>query len=451
MVKKLKSKKQEGIKKPQKIVAKEETQTVEQLKIDDKRSKEIEDILAEIEKNDKIEHLKEKENGEKEKISRLTYTTPLRLYRRIALFFTLTTIVILVFALYFALSKAEIIITPHKYLINSEFNVNVESMPLSENSINGKVIEDVRSDSMEFEIAGEGEVKEGIAKGEVTLINETSSSQTLVKTTRLLSPEGILFRLGKQVIIPPHGSVVAPVYADKAGESGDIGPTKFTIPGLNVSLQDKIYAISKEPMHGGKIVVKIVKEDDINNAKNVLKEKIISEAKESLNKLTEEGNPTLGNLPKESGIVFWPEVLEEKCDAKVGEAREKFEVSMKVRVLGIFYDKSALEKMVREKVNLIIPAERSLQEILFGDVKIDLVKYDASTASAVLKVTAPAKIIVKDSAPIFDKQQLVGLKKDDAKKYLENFEEIESVKINTRPFWLRRLPSLAERIEIYIQ
>lgn len=400
----------------------------------------IEDILAETEKEYKTESVKQAEKS-KEKTPSLTYRTPIRLYRRIALFFTLATFLILVCALYFSLSKAEIIVTPHKYLVNAEFNVNVEKVPLSENSIAGLVTEDTRSASMEFDIEGEGQVKEGAAKGEVTIFNKMPTSQVLVKTTRLLSEGGILFRLSERVGVPANGSVTASVYADKAGESGDIGPTKFTIPGLSPSLQDKVYAVSEEAMHGGKVVIKTVREEDIDRAKNVLKEKTISEVKENLNK----------SFDETKGLVFWSEVLSEQINAKAGDEKERFEVGMKIKTLAVIYNRSALEEMAREKVNLVVPAGRAIKEVLLQDIKIDLVKYDSSSESAVIKVSVPANTVIKDDAEVLNKEQLMGLKKSDAKKYLEDFEEIESVEIKTRPFWLRRLPSTAERIKIYIQ
>jgi hypothetical protein len=400
----------------------------------------IEDILAETEKEDKAENVKQTEKS-KEKAPSLTYRTPIRLYRRIALFFTLATFLILVCALYFSLSRAEIIVTPHKYLVNAEFNVNVEKVPLSENSVAGFVTEDIRSTSMGFDIEGEGQVKEGAAKGEVTIFNKMPANQILVKTTRLLSGGGVLFRLSERVSVPANGSVTASVYADQPGAGGDIGPTKFTIPGLSPSLQDKVYAVSEEAMHGGKVVIKTVREEDINRAKNVLKEKIISEVKENLNKSFDETR----------GLVFWPEVLNEQINAKAGDEKESFEVSMKIKTPAVIYDKNALEKMAREKVNLVVPAGRTIKEVLLQDIEIDLVRYDASSESAVIKVSVPASAIIKNNAEVLNKEQLVGLKKGDAKKYLEDFEEIESVEIKTRPFWLRCLPSTAERIKLYIQ
>lgn len=108
------------------------------------------------------------------------------------------------------------------------------------------------------------ESRDGIATGVVTLSNRTASDQPLVATTRLLSDEGVLFRLRDATEIPAGGSVDATVYADEAGSAGNVGPSHFTIPGLPTSLQDDIDAASAVPMDGGVIQVGILSQADVD-------------------------------------------------------------------------------------------------------------------------------------------------------------------------------------------
>ena len=108
------------------------------------------------------------------------------------------------------------------------------------------------------------ESRDGIATGVVTLSNRTSSDQPLVATTRLLSDDGVLFRLRDSTEVPAGGSVDAAVYADEAGSGGNIGPSHFTIPGLPTSLQDDIDGESAAPMDGGVIRVGILSQADVD-------------------------------------------------------------------------------------------------------------------------------------------------------------------------------------------
>jgi len=409
-----------------------------------KDSQSVEDILADIDRTEHEEKNKtlEKAKNKEQLRQSLTYKTPIRLYRRIALFFVLAAVVILVSALYFSLSKAEIIITPHKYEVSAEFNVNVEKVVLSENAITGMVIEDARTESIDYEIPGEGETRIGVAGGEVMLYNSTAINQVLVKTTRLLSAEGVLFHLRERVTVPARGSTRASVYADVEGEAGDIAPTRFTVPGLNASLQDKIYAESLKAMRGGKAVVKIVKDEDIKNAKESLKNQVVSSIREGLDKM----------VSNTQGLIFLSDVLEEKVSAKAGDEIPAIPVTMKIKTIAVIYDKAGLEKIAEEKIKLVIPAERLLKEVKLDKIEISLVRYDSESESAVLKASVPADTIIKDDAEILNKEHLIGLKKDDAKKYLEDFDEIEKAEIKTRPFFLlRSLPSIPERIKIKIQ
>ena len=67
--------------------------------------------------------------------------------------------------------------------------------------------------------------------GEVIIINNYTKNQPLVATTRLLSPDGKLYRLKETVNVPAGGTVKAAVYADEPKEEMAIGPAcriKFT-------------------------------------------------------------------------------------------------------------------------------------------------------------------------------------------------------------------------------
>ncbi len=100
-------------------------------------------------------------------------------------------------------------------------------------------------------VTREGAEVEGIARGVVTLKNESGTAQNLVARTRLLSESGVLFRLIDRAVIPARGEVRVDVEADQPGPSGDIGPSRFTIPGLSASQQKVMYGVSDAPMTGG--------------------------------------------------------------------------------------------------------------------------------------------------------------------------------------------------------
>jgi uncharacterized protein with FMN-binding domain len=74
------------------------------------------------------------------------------------------------------------------------------------------------------------------AQGTVQIASSYPAALTLVKTTRLLTSDGKVYRLSQEVIVPARGSVSASVYADQNGSAFAIGPTAFSIPGLDSAL-----------------------------------------------------------------------------------------------------------------------------------------------------------------------------------------------------------------------
>ncbi|MBD3330237.1 hypothetical protein GF354_01755, partial [Candidatus Peregrinibacteria bacterium] len=101
------------------------------------------------------------------------------------------------------------------------------------------------------------------ASGKITIINTTPNTWPLIARTRFQTNEGIVFRIKEGVTVPAAtstgpGKLEAYVIADitdengeVVGERGNIGPSKFFLPGLREDSRSKIYAESTEPMTGG--------------------------------------------------------------------------------------------------------------------------------------------------------------------------------------------------------
>ena len=75
-------------------------------------------------------------------------------------------------------------------------------------------------------------------------------------TTRLLTPDNILFRIKKGITVPANGEIEVNIYPDDENFKDIVKPTKFTIPGLSEKLQKIIYAESRSDL-GKKKLVKI--------------------------------------------------------------------------------------------------------------------------------------------------------------------------------------------------
>ncbi|OYV63364.1 MAG: hypothetical protein B7X03_02205, partial [Parcubacteria group bacterium 21-58-10] len=95
------------------------------------------------------------------------------------------------------------------------------------------------------------------ASGTITIYNTQTKSQKLITNTRFATAAGLIFRIHAPVTIPggsaAHpGSVAVKVYADQPGDTYNIAPTSFTIPGFaGTALESEVYARSTSAMAGG--------------------------------------------------------------------------------------------------------------------------------------------------------------------------------------------------------
>lgn len=174
-------------------------------------------------------------------------TTPRvkRLFSPFIIIYCLCVVLVVAFIIYIAFNKTIITVilkqTPQQY----SFNYTAEA-------VHGVELSLPLEHSYTY-TAYEATEEVGTARGTVTIINNYSAAQPLVATTRLLSEDGVLFRTDETVTVPAGGRVTVPVYADQAGASGNIGPTKFEIVALWDGLKDNIYAESDVSMTGGVI------------------------------------------------------------------------------------------------------------------------------------------------------------------------------------------------------
>src|SRR5690606_9666825 len=140
---------------------------------------------------------------------------------------------------YFSLVSVKIVIYPNKERTTADFTARVvnegAAVTAGEASVPGQVAGVQLTVTDTFPATGK-QTENVTVGGTVTVINNSSRNQPLVATTRLLSPNGELFRIRNTVQVPARSTVEnVEVYADQPSPEMEIGPTKFTIPGLSQS------------------------------------------------------------------------------------------------------------------------------------------------------------------------------------------------------------------------
>ena len=194
-------------------------------------------------------------------------------YTYLASVFLGLTVLLFVVVGIFAISRGRIFLTLKTDTIPLDFFVSVKPTP-GPGEIFGFVREVLVSGEETATIPQDTTIV-GKAKGSVTIINVSGSPQPLVATTRLLSPDKVLFRIAKNVVVPAKGQIIVEAAADQAGKQGEIGPTSFTIPGLKPARQKEVYAKSSTSMVASSETTSALTQELIDQTTKTLKNKLL--------------------------------------------------------------------------------------------------------------------------------------------------------------------------------
>lgn len=363
-------------------------------------------------------------------------------YRQIAFTFIGAAIVVLAGLLYFSLSQAQIIVSPALEQVSADFHILVQA---DEERTNEGIKAELHAKDVSVERTGLGELQEEgdpqQATGKVTMVNTSNAAQPLVATTRLLSEEGVLFRLQDAVTVPANGEIEADVYADQEGKDGEIGPTRFTIPGLNQARQQEVYATSSNPMTGGTSAIYLITQESVDAAILEAESALISEAKSMLS----EDGVDAGSLLEQAHV----EVINKTVSPSVGETASSFTVSLEAVVVFVAADQRDLLEVAQKELYGQTNIGYELSSSNEGSFSYEVASYDANAEQAQIHIVLEGERRISTNHPSLDASNFVGRKPADVQAELEADPGIESVSIELRPFWLRKVPRLVDHI--YVQ
>ncbi|MFA4873651.1 MAG: hypothetical protein WC659_07045 [Patescibacteria group bacterium] len=362
--------------------------------------------------------------------------SPPRFYGRIAIGFSILTALLALVIAALSLSRATITLVPRTSPLTLQTVLTVQSpnAPAAPDAIPGTVTTKTVTLEGNVPVTG-GTLIPDRAHGSVTIINTYDRNQPLVATTRLLSPEGVLFRITDTVTVPAGGETEVEARADIPGKEGDLPPTRFTIPGLRQGLQDKIYAVSKTPITGGERRISTITEDDIEKARTALA-RISADTLQQL-KWENESDDTF--------ISF--EQLNEKVMTPVGEEAQSARIQGMYRITTIHVDPEILATQLQEK----IPARQDSTLAITSLDPIELSVDRLTADGAVVSVTQRGEVTILLSSQGIDKKRLTGKKASMAQQILQSIPDVSDAQIALKPSFLPYLPFLSDHITITIQ
>jgi len=369
---------------------------------------------------------------------------------RIALWFVaIIVIVVLVLAFSLLFSGAKLTITPkqNKTLVDARF---VAALDAGAGELAYEIMTIEKTDSKKITATGKEEIEEK-ASGKIVIFNDfNTSSQRLIKNTRFETPEGLIYRIDRSIVVPGQktengekvpGSIEVTVYADEAGDNFNIGLTDFTVPGFKGSPRfDKFYARSKTPMTGGFIGEKLTADPaDVETAKNELH----TELKEQLL------NEAFSQKPDEF-YLFEDAVFVEFESQPSVEADDEVEVIEKAILYGVLFNKEKFASHIAENT-LAAFDEGSVSIADISTLTINTFdKEDArpwEDGEFAFGVSGNAHIVWT-----FDEEQLKedlsGRAKAALPTVLSGYPSIEQAEVVLRPFWKRSFPDKVGKIKI---
>jgi len=363
-------------------------------------------------------------------------------------------IILLVGVLYFKLQKVTIEIWPEVTNLNYTQTISADksanSVVLADSAIPAKYVEFEKTGSEEFFATGNAS-DEGRAGGTVTMYNKLGTSLTLKINTHILSDSGKYFITLAKVTIPAGskskpGSVKVKVRAVEGGESYNISPATFSVPGLSgTNYYYSTYAESSEAMTGGyDDDVKKVTEDDISEAKKSLTEKVLSEAIEELRSTLDEDYILLDDAI--SSVT-----INAESDTKSGTVVEKFKYEVSLKINGLVFKKSDLDKFTKDYIISQMAEDYTiLESSLATDYSVKSI--DITDGNMLIDVDFLAgtyKSVNKNSLSLL----LTGKTDDQITETINNNLGDSTSRINVKfwPFWVTRSPKNQKAIEIELK
>ena len=287
------------------------------------------------------------------------------------------------------------------------------------------------------------------AQGSVTVYNAQEKPQELIKNTRFQTPDGLIFRIRDSITVPAGsaaapGELVVTVYADAGGESYNIGPSTFTLPGLAGSATfEKVYAKSSGSMAGGFTGQR-------PSVSAATREAQVPGIEESLR--ADLGASVAGRVPE--GYVLVPGAtffsFSPMPDA-AGDA-DSVKVQLQGSATAFVFPKDALAKAIAYRTIGAYAGQgvtlSSAEGLAFATPEGTVPSAGVQSLSFLLSGNAEI-IWVIDSEKISG--SIAGKTRDAARTLLASYPEIEKASLVLKPFWENTLPQDPAEIEVVIK
>ncbi len=354
--------------------------------------------------------------------------------------------------------KLTLAIKPLSEKVDKEMKIvaksGIDSVDIENKIIPGEYMEIPLEKTIEFDATGSKVVDKNGAKarGTVTIENTLSDKpQRLVKTTRILSKDGKLFRLSKDIMVPgmkgdEPGKIDVTVEADKPGKDFNIDKSEFVIVAWKGTPKgDKFKVYSNNAMAGGITSAdsktrKVVSKKDLDMARKetlrALDESLEDEIKKRLNP---------GQKVVQSSIE--KEIVSNKASHLVDTTADKFSYTVvyKIKVMAFMEDdvRKVVEGIIKNKLGI----HYQLESDFAIETKRGVVDLDKKTITIYVDVMGISWFKINEDKI---KESIAGKNSEEVAKVLNRDLGIESAEMIPSPSWSSKVPTNLDKITIEI-
>lgn len=362
--------------------------------------------------------------------------------------------------LYFKLPKADVKIWPKVENLTYQQAVTADksatTVDVSKFIIPAKYFEIEKSSSEDFPATGNAS-NEGKATGTIIIYNkyDPPSPLTLKIGTHFMSDSGKLFITNQKVVVPAAkksgskitpGSVQVGVTAVEGGESYNIAPSNFSVPGLKgTAYYYSISASSAQAMAGGyEGKVKKVTDDDLQGAKDTLTNKLTSQATDELKSQITSDYVLLEN-------AISAKTTSASSAVKAGTIAQNFTYQATVKASALAFKKADLEDFAKQYIISQMQDGKALLEKSLKQ-EYSAATVDISGGKMGLNCNFSSGVyqgIDKNSLSV----SLLNENSEQISQTIKNTlgESVSKVEIKFWPFWVKKAPNSQKGIHIYLQ
>lgn len=288
------------------------------------------------------------------------------------------------------------------------------------------------------------------AQGSITIYNDYSTaSQQLVATTRFLTPDGKIFRITQNVVVPgaqsvngklTPSSIVAPIVADQAGPDYNVGPVaKLTIPGFAGKPQESgFYGSITGSTTGGFIGQRATPTAaDITSAKASTTALLLSSLQGGFS----------GSYPNNFKILDGATQIQvTKLTVNTStDDNGNFSVFGEATLQAIGFDETAL------KNDLLAQAQSQDADTVFADINLNYSNVAADFVNGRVSFDVSTQADLEPQLTVAALQGTVlGKSITDARSAISQLPQLNNAEISIWPSWLWTIPSDPNKVHITI-